>query len=318
MTVQLSKKVGRMRGAGHTSTPDRPEVPHGRQMLFCVGAQKGGTTWLSENLARHPSCHFYEHDKELHYFDTAYGVNRGMRAWQLRRARQMFDAIDGADGKTYTDLLRQIQGRLDLLKIYRDAPLGARAWMFHLARGAGNARYLCDFTPDYANCPPEAFAEMASYVSPEEARPKVIYVMRDPVDRHWSFLRMTLDHRDVPDSKAQEMLARWLDNDTGQDLARRGHCDYRLAVDKIETHFPEDDRLILFFEDMFEQSAYDRVTDFLGIARQKADFSKVHAGRRHPLAEDDARRLRAALDDIYSFAFERWGDAVPTRWRRFS
>lgn len=43
---------------------DRLTLPH----FLGIGAQKSGTTWLHENLVRHPELYLPE-EKELHYFD---------------------------------------------------------------------------------------------------------------------------------------------------------------------------------------------------------------------------------------------------------
>lgn len=298
---------------------DRPKVPDGRRMLFCVGAQKAGTTWLAKALGDHPACHFYPFEKELHYFDTAYGMNPGMKKWRLRQVRGLFDRLDHVDGKQYSDLIRKVQGNLDLLKVFRSGRLGAQAWMYHLARDAKDARYLCDFTPDYAYCPPEAFAEMASYIAPDGARPKVIFLMRDPIDRHWSFLRMLIRHRDVPKERAPETLRGWLQHDIDHGpIARRHHCDYRRTVELLDQHVPQEDTLLMFYEDMFVQESYDRVCDFLEIERQEADFSMVHEGMKAGFPEDLYYPMRESLADIYQFAFDRFGDAVPDRWRRMA
>lgn len=296
---------------------DRPAVPAGRQMLFCVGAQKAGTTWLAGTLGKHPACHFFPFEKELHYFDTAYRVHTGMKKFRLRQVRRLFEDVEEAEGPRYADLIRRMQGNLDLLKVFRSGKLGAQAWMHLLSRGAGQARYLCDFTPDYAYCPPEAYAEMASYVSPEGARPKFIFVMRDPVDRHWSFLRMLIRHRDVPIEEAPQTLRGWLTHDVSTGvLARRNNCDYRRTVEMLEAHVPPEDRLVLFYEDLFTQERYDQICDFLGIDRTPADFSTVHEGLKSGFPEDLFQPARESLGDIYDFAFERYGDAVPERWRR--
>lgn len=320
--------MARERSIGPTETghdpaprlpPDRrPRVPPGKQLLFCVGAQKAGTTWLAANLARSPACHFYPFEKELHHFNTAYSSGRGMRAWKARVvAGLLADAAD-LDAEAYAARLRRVQCELDLMKILKRGEAGARAWMFALGRGAGEARYLCDFTPDYALVPPAAWREMSEYVSAEGRRPKFIFILRDPVDRYWSFLRMMIRHREVPLPEAGARLADWLAHDLAQgNLSRRNHCDYRYTMKQLDTVVPPEDRLILFYETMFAPDAFARVCDFLGIAGHAADpETKVHEGLDFALPRDRWSDLRAALDDIYAFAFERFGAEVPEYWHR--
>ena len=50
-----------------------------------VGAQKAGTTWLAENLRRHPAIHLPER-KELHYFDESFHRSLASYARNFREA----------------------------------------------------------------------------------------------------------------------------------------------------------------------------------------------------------------------------------------
>src|SRR5262245_13183400 len=44
-----------------------------------IGAQKAGTTWLYEQLRRHPDV-WLPPEKELHYFDRKRGAGQSLRA----------------------------------------------------------------------------------------------------------------------------------------------------------------------------------------------------------------------------------------------
>lgn len=61
-------------------------VAHLRMPDFLgVGAQKAGTTWLAENLRRHPAIHLPER-KELHYFDESFHRSLASYARNFREA----------------------------------------------------------------------------------------------------------------------------------------------------------------------------------------------------------------------------------------
>jgi len=304
--------------APRLTAEQRPALPPGKQLLFCVGAQKAGTTWLAANLDKSPECHFYPFEKELHYFNTAHSSGRGMRAWKARVISGLLADADDLDPEAYAARLRRVQCELDLMKILERGEAGARAWMRALARGAGEARYLCDFTPDYALVPPAAWREMVDYVSAEGRRPKFIFILRDPVDRYWSFLRMMIRHREVPLPEAEARLSDWLAHDLAQgNLSRRNHCDYRYTMHQLDAFVPPEYRLILFYEKMFAPDAFARVCAFLGIAGHAADpGTRVHEGLDFVLPRDRWHDLRTALDDIYAFAFERFGAEVPEYWHR--
>jgi hypothetical protein len=319
------RRGGLMADAGHAERPAaappaaaRFPVPEGKRLLFCVGAQKAGTTWLSRNLAAHPDCHFFPFEKELHHFDVAHGVNTAVRRWRLRHLRALADKLEEAGPEEFGELVRRMQGNLDLLKIFRPGPAGARAWMSALSRGAGRARWLCDFTPDYANLPGAAFAEMAACRAPDGGRPRFVFLMRDPVDRHWSYLRMFVAHRGIPEGRRKAKLRQMLQHDAADpELWRRKNNDYRRTIAMLETVAPPDDVLTMFYEELFSQRSYDRVCDFLGIERRPVDPARIHEGAvSMPLPPRMFAPLRRNLGPTYDFAFQRFGDAVPARWRR--
>ena len=54
-------------------------------MLFCIGAQKAGTSWLYTLLATHPECHLPV--KEVHYFDTVVDAKRAGAVFKRRNAK---------------------------------------------------------------------------------------------------------------------------------------------------------------------------------------------------------------------------------------
>ena len=43
-------------------------LPRGGGLVFCIGAHKGGTSWLYETLLDSPSCHLGA-TNEMHYFN---------------------------------------------------------------------------------------------------------------------------------------------------------------------------------------------------------------------------------------------------------
>ena len=52
-------------------------------VFLCVGAAKAGTSWLHQQLAGHPECHFRA-IKELHYFSA---IEKGRIKYELKKHR---------------------------------------------------------------------------------------------------------------------------------------------------------------------------------------------------------------------------------------
>ena len=80
---------------------------------------------------------------------------------------------------------------------------------------------------------------------------------------------------------------------------------------------PESRRLYLFHETLFSQAAYDRVTDFLGVARGRARPGReVNRSRAIDVRPDAAAlaRARERLAPVYDFVRGRFGREVPATW----
>jgi hypothetical protein len=149
--------------------------------FLCIGAQKSGTSWLDANLRRHPRI-WMPWIKELQYFNHIHLPEH--RAWTDGHRRS--HAERAARGL----VRRSEQGPLDLRILHRIAAIAAEplsdAWYGRIFAHA-RADQLCgEVTPEYSLLPAEGIA----HVRRLNPRMKIIFLMRDPVERCWSHLRM--------------------------------------------------------------------------------------------------------------------------------
>ena len=137
----------------------------GRPDFLCVGAQKGGTTWLYQQLDSHPDF-WMPPRKELHYFDE---LSRTKRAFPPRRrdARDLWflERITSLSARSYIDLDNY-----------------ARLFEPKASRLSG------DITPAYSMLNDEIIQRIVDHFP----RLKVIFLARDPVERAWSQLSMAV------------------------------------------------------------------------------------------------------------------------------
>ena len=175
----------RLTGRG-APTPKRDTV-----LMFCVGATKSGTSWLHETLSEHQDCHFRT-VKELHYFDALQKDKLEQQAkdvgvWRERLANRMA----GASGAKKTKLARRVQDRDDWLAVLGLGNEDHAAYLAYLQRGQGAAHVIGDVTPAYALLTVERLRTMATLT--DDVR--FVYLMRDPVARLWSHVRMMAARR---------------------------------------------------------------------------------------------------------------------------
>ena len=64
--------------------------PRGVGLVFCIGAQKGGASWLYEIPLDSPNCHFGA-TKEMYYFDVHAGTEMSHLHERIALARRRVD-----------------------------------------------------------------------------------------------------------------------------------------------------------------------------------------------------------------------------------
>jgi hypothetical protein len=138
--------------------------------FLCVGAQKGGTSWLYRQLERHPDF-WMPPVKELHYFDELSRVPAVACARPRGdRDRRFLENIKNLSARSHLDLE-------DYARLFE--PKGS------LLSG--------DITPAYSMLSDEVIERIVDRFP----NLKVIFLARDPVERAWSQLSMGVHLRNI-------------------------------------------------------------------------------------------------------------------------
>lgn len=287
-------------------------------ILYGIGAQKAGTTWLFNQLAKHTQVHL-PMPKELHYWDTIRGpanpiflVRADIRFNKLNRLKGIPAAISARMDPKERSHQDELRAHQKLLKsnlfdtgVYRD----------FLSQDSKTAKVVGDITPGYALLSEKTYAEMAAL----HTQTKFIFILRDPIQRLVSGLKQSLRQYKSAGVINTEQLDQLAYDAVG--LGNTHHTfaksDYATTIQRLENAVPADNILYLFFETLFEQSSIDQITDFLGVDRMQAGFEKVYSSAQPDLgiSDDAAKHARDALAHVYEMASARFGDAVPDSWQ---
>ena len=139
-----------------------------------IGAQKAATTWLAEQLRKHP--HFWiPPRKELHYFDRdpSYPSPSHLAASNL--VRRIYLANPWKDIKR----LKHASDMPWLLR-YHLSPV-SDTWYRSLFR-EGRGKIKGEITPAYSMLNPQDVSHIRR-LTPDL---KIIFILRNPIDRAWS------------------------------------------------------------------------------------------------------------------------------------
>jgi len=225
-------------------------VPNTLPQVLCIGAQKAGTTWLYENLARHPEVFVPPEVKEVHYFDFLF-----------------------------------------------HHPLADYAEVF----AAGRGQVRCDITPNYGRLRAERI-RFCHRVMPDA---RLIFLMRNPVERAWSQAVMDLAKRsnrrfeDVPAEDFQKHF---------RSPSIRGNGGYCDMIDRWLAVYRREQLFVGFFEEVTRdpRALLTRIFRHIGVSEDVRweDFpltERIHAGLGAPLPD----AYRVSLEEIFAPEIER-------------
>ena len=201
-------------------------LPH----FLCIGAQKAGTSWLFNQLQEHPAI-WMPPVKELHFFDHLFvAQNRRWTTWHIHQGVRT--ALKYQISNFYSPDWAFISYLVDLAS----SEIFTEAWYRRaFARRAAEGKVLGDVTPEYSTLPVPGLR----YVRALLGAVKVIYIIRDPVHRALSQLRMNASRRKSGDLSEAD----WCDMAEDREIDNRG--DYRAYVPRWREHWAESDLLFI-------------------------------------------------------------------------
>jgi hypothetical protein len=240
--------------------------------FICIGAQKAGTTWLNSMLRQHPAI-WMPPMKEIRYFDT---IHLSRQRLPEKREKAALKAIQKS-------LASGMPNHQKLQQVYCLAAIGTQQLndesYGQIFRAAGEDQLCGEVTPGYALLPDTGIEHMVR-LNPHV---KILFILRDPIDRAWSELRMT---RPSPGIK-----------DVEDALARPGFCarsDYQATLTRFGRFVPEERLLIMYFDDVA-----DRPLDLLA---SLCGFLEIPS---YEFQETERPRYRGASGEMDSASYNR-------------
>jgi hypothetical protein len=236
--------------------------------FLCIGAQKAGTTWLYRNLKSHPEV-WLPPEKEVHYFDkrlgeegVAQGTRRRRSDRRPRRTRLERNVVDGLRNLSPSALgwhVRNSRAQLSPWAVWwRLRYFLGRAsddWYTSLFR-PGADRVTGDMTPAYAVLTSERVARVRRLIPTA----RIIFFMRNPIERSWSHAGMHARQGHV--HERDEAIRLHFRSATS--LLR---TNYIRTLETWSVAFPADQIFVGFLEDIrfHPRELLNRLCFFLGL-----------------------------------------------------
>ena len=266
-------------------------------LAVSLGAAKSGTSWLFDQLAGLLGVHAPV-SKEQHYFNNL-DESREAHIAKLE-ARLVKHTANG-------NAARADEVRAQLAMFNGDAS----GYLSHVAAGAKTQDVVLDFTPAYGLLSRERLLDIQNF-----ANTRYIFVMRDPVARLWSNIRMDArravrqggDFAETSHEMLESVLA-------GGKPAIRARGDYKGMLDRF-SGLDAKRVFVSFYEELFTNETMTRICDFLEIAARPLAFDKrVNEGRALALVEADRERAANYLKPQYAAVQAHMG-RLPESWKQ--
>jgi hypothetical protein len=257
---------------------DRRSIMNRKLFILGVGAQKAGTTWLHRYLSGDPAVAAGPM-KEYHVWNAVYDTGAGApHDSSFSAANQSFRQRLIRDPELYFDhfaVLLQQCGR----------------------------QIATDITPAYAALPAHAFDRIRNGFERRGIGVKVVFLMRDPVERMWSAVRMYgRRNRAIPGmdwtGDAEDWLIRYCRSDHAAARSR-----YDRTIEALRAAFTPDDIYFGLFETLFGPDAIEQLSAFAGIEpRPGFAASRFNeAPERDWLSQRAARQVSAQFQSVIEF-----------------
>ncbi|MGB1235604.1 MAG: sulfotransferase [Planktomarina sp.] len=288
---------------------------HDRRLLICPGATKAGTSWLYRWLSGHSDCHL-KAVKELHYFssDTPDEIQKRVDVLSRQVANfegQLLEAQAASQDWKVRNMMRRITDTNGLIATLQSDRSDLAPYTDYVGQGAEAAQVVGDITPAYATLDTDKLSKILE----TKMDVRVLFLVRDPLDRLWSHVRMHakryLREGQTVVEKSARVLDRIMNKDHESHITDRG--DYVGIIGRLQAAFG--DKLhVAYAENLSTEVGQKDICRFLGIAHEAPDQTdRAHTGLDIPFPEKRRRATVKFLKDQYDFVAANFGP-VPSNW----
>jgi hypothetical protein len=283
---------------------------NGKTFLLGVGCQKGGTTWMHDYLSQseHVDLGLM---KEYHIFDHHDLV-------QERTRQKVLARLDKQATR------KKDEGKITSSKLRRSFIHDPETYFDYFASLLVPDDILLtgDITPAYSGLSADRFRMIREGLVSRGIPVRVIFLMRDPLERIWSAARMKL-WGEKKSSKEPDLVRTGdeaLVLETYRSTPVQYRTNYHLTITALESVFAPEELHYDFYERLFTEQATRQICEFLRIPYVEPKFDKrVHTSpKATEISDETANLVVQAYSDVYSFAAERFGaDLIAHLWPHY-
>lgn len=298
-----------------------------RTFIIGFGAQKGGTTWLAANLKaagvkfpwgkearilNHIGENTSKNVTHIRLQNALSQTKKQLSNIHSQNQKNMMAALkDSNKSKNFLPLIKKSERKYKskLNSIWRSASksyavMGEENYtqQVELYMNQNELSHAGDITPIYCRLRCNQMSEIYDHLTSSNISPKAIFIARDPVDRIWSSAKM-MAKRNPDKFKAPEDTFEFFKNHY-RETSVKVRTAYEKTLNNLRNSKFNENLLVLFYEDLFEEKTWDSVLNFLDLeTNYNVDFGRVNASPNIPMGLSEEIREEAikAYADTYIY-----------------
>jgi len=236
-------------------------------LFLSVGAMKAGTTWLYEQLKDHSDI-FFTPEKEIHYFANKVGIeNQLNHRKRIIKLKETMERCSKGNPKFISENLDDIYWYAN----YARQKEIDNEWYESLFSLNTENKFCADFSNLYCQMNKNGWENVRKTAK----NIKVIYTLRDPLERLWSHYKFHMKWVNRED-EALEAGFEHFKNLLDQHFFWV-NAEYAKNYKLLKQSLKDDELMILYFEDFREDPVKMllEVQEFLGVEKIVPDTKKL-------------------------------------------
>jgi len=248
--------------------------------FLCVGAQKAGTTWLYEVLGEHPDVFLPRIKELLHFVEIPKGESD---EWRHRMILE--ETIRACDEYIHNERATLRPGFVQYILSFGATDRFTKQWYERIYSASPEGALSGDITPEYMMMGASGIKRVHELLG----RVKVILLVRDPVERLWSQVRMI-----AKEVGRDPLEGYW---DISREFACEKNSDYAQYIPIWAEHIAPSDLGIFNFHALAREPVafHEEMLNFLELAAHQSETANrvIHEGESSKISDE-------ILDDMQS------------------
>lgn len=241
--------------------------------------------------------------KELHFFD-GFIKTESNQGFEEKRRNSLIALALKLKSSDYINNTKRLN-RFDLLCQRVEMNGDIERYRQYFRRMSNNKSVFCEISPSYASLNEDGFAAIKSLA--EDVR--LIFLLRNPIDRIWSALRMASKKRQ--NANCLTNFEKFIVKDRFS-----VRTNYQQTLSKVYTIFPKERVFVEFYENLFKPNTIKELCHFCGIAYLEPNLEKrVFEGPPAQLTPEMRQSIYNQYHHVYDWAEKEYGERLPASWR---